>query len=171
MVVEGGWEELFLSKVETVGHSSSFLGSTLTMNQARGRRTRSTKFTNFNRKQIINSLTQHLKLRFCIDESIQIAIKPLAEISTSASEQELKTFHSVMIPDLDEGQFLLQYYQAAEFLRPFECQTALEGLQMLISKCPDKFGIVKSALARCLATKPHSPDVELLISKSSTIIN
>lgn len=66
-------------------------------------------FTNLKRKQIINSLTQHLKLRFCIDESIQTAIKPLLTIS--ATEDELK-----MLVDIDMGLFVSQYYQVDELV-------------------------------------------------------
>jgi len=110
-------------------------------------------------------------LRFGIDDTFQAAIKPLAEISSSASVEELKMCHYFVIPDLNQDSFILEYYETAEFLNRNKCETALASLEKIINMCPDQFNTVKCALGRTLAAKPHSADVERSISKLNEIPN
>jgi len=67
-----------------------------------------------------------------------------------------------IIPDLVEDSFYMEYGIAAELLNQREFFSPLETLQEL-QRLPDKLFIVKIALARVAAAKPHSADVERLI--------
>ncbi|KAJ6642661.1 hypothetical protein Bhyg_07614 [Pseudolycoriella hygida] len=162
--VESGWEELFLSKVIKNGNITKFFGHKLNTNTNRRRGGYTTSFTQSKRQQIINSLIQHLILRFERDDTLQSAIKPIGEMSSSATIHELRKCHSSIIPDLDEQLFLSEYYEAAEMLKSYQCEHPLTALQKLIEIRPDMFSTVKCALSRTLATKPHSADVERLIN-------
>lgn len=113
------------------------------------------------RIKIVDKLIQHLAVRFGLDEPLQMALRPLS----TASLSELKTCHTAIIPDLDETLFTQEYYEAAHLLANFEFKTTLETLQTLQSICPSELSVLKRALARVAAAKPHSADIERLISK------
>ena len=117
------------------------------------------------RIKIVEKLIQHLTIRLGLDEPLQMALRPLSNISATASLSELKTCHTTIIPDLDETLFTQEYYEAAHLLANFEFKTTLETLQTLQSICPSELSVLKRALARVAAAKPHSADVERLISK------
>lgn len=87
------------------------------------------------------------------------AIQPLVNINLAVRQNDLKTCHAFIIKDLDEKTFLSEYKLAAESLRDIDCDTpktyllALEELEL-------ELNTIKIALARVIATKPHSADVE-----------
>ncbi|KAJ6648534.1 hypothetical protein Bhyg_03764, partial [Pseudolycoriella hygida] len=124
-----------------------------------------TQLLSHNQKDlIINYVIQHLILRFQKDDTLQSAIKPIGEMSSSATIHELRKCHSSIIPDLDKQLFLSEYYEAAEMLNSYQCEHPLTALQKLIEIRPDVFNTVKCALSSTLATKRHSADVERLIN-------
>lgn len=108
-----------------------------------------------------------MKLRFSVDDNLRIAVKPFVKICSSVTQTELKLCHSFIIPDLDENIFFSDYYEAAELLNDFECEDATATFKKLMETASDKLCTVKCALARILAAKPHSANVERLISKNA----
>lgn len=122
-------------------------------------------FTTPQRHHIIRSLIHHLNLRIDLDASLHKTLQPLANISSSVSQEDLKLCYLFIIPDLDEKTFFSDYKTATEFLK----DATLASLQTLHKISPDHLHTMKIALARVLAAKPHSADVERLISVYSEL--
>ena len=54
-------------------------------------------------------------------------------------------------------------------MKDHDCKTTVTILQMLQELCPKGLPIMKRGLARVAAAKPHSADVERLISEFQVI--
>lgn len=99
-----------------------------------------------------------------VDSSYE-SLKPLAKIVSAALKEDVDKCRSFIAPDLNEDQFLLDYYGAAGVLGHVdEFQKPLQSLKYLTEFHPNEFHTLKRALARVAALKPHSVDVERLIS-------
>ncbi len=92
-------------------------------------------------------------------------MQPLAKICPSVTKNDLQSCLSFIGPDLDQNTFVFEYYKAAHMLQDIQCYTALSTLQAIHKLYPDGLHTLKSALSRVVAAKPHSADVERLISK------
>lgn len=79
----------------------------------------------------------------------------------------MKECYSEIVPDMDVVQFCSEYRTAAQCLAEYrnECNGQHEALKMLTNTNPNQFTVLKTALARIVAAKPHSAEVERFISK------
>jgi hypothetical protein len=156
-----GWEHLFLNSAVLNGNEVRFYGIKLMKSVAAN----SFKFTSQHRQQVIRSLINHVNMRIDLDASLHSAIQPLVSISSAAQQHDLKTCHAFVIPDLDHLKFSSEYLIAAELLKDVDSDTPMTNLQELEKRLPDGLHTIKTALARLIAIKPHSADVERLISE------
>lgn len=113
---------------------------------------------------IICTLINHVNERMDFDIELQENLKPLAVISKTVSHQALKSCYKSIVPDLNEESFHNEYAVAADLLNEKEFDSPLKTLQELQRCIPEDLFVLKSALARVAAAKPHSSDVERLIS-------
>lgn len=162
--VEEGWEKLFLEKVRTHRNIVSLHDIHLktTINRSRNALA---PFTPAIRVFIIDKLVGHLKIRLSLDADLLKSFKPLLSMSLATSEEDLKTTHAVIVPDVDQEIFISEYYEAAALLIDEPPRTVLDTLKKLISINPGHLQSIQTSLARILAAKPHSADVERLISE------
>ncbi len=163
--VDGGWEALLLASVATNGNTVSLHGFRLKTNSSTSRtRRQPNSFSSAKRDLIITTLIKHLKIRLSLDDDLRSALKPLLKLNSSISQQDLDKCHSYIIPDKDKQTFSVEYSVAADKLKDFDCESPIISLQKLHEIQPDDFATLKVALARVAVLKPHSADVERLIS-------
>lgn len=165
--VDGGWEQLFLNNVITTGNETHFYGFKLTRNGPLRNGRQQHLFTVTKLKNIIDTLIKNLKIRIGLDNSLYESLKPLEKIVASTLEVNLEACRSFIIPDMDGDSFISDYYAAADsynYENENECNTPLQSLKKLMEFHPDEFHTLKIVLARVRALKPHSADVERLIS-------
>lgn len=86
------------------------------------------------------------------------------------SDESLKLCHAAVAPDFREDAFYTEYKIAANLLIDYDFKSPLDTLQTLQSLDPENLSVLKTALARVVAAKPHSTDVERLICESFTYI-
>lgn len=106
-------------------------------------------------------------MRLSLDINLLTAFEPFVKIQSSTSQDDLKLSHRTIVPDFDENDFIAEYYTAAQLLNNREFGSVLETLHRIIDISPDELRSIKVALARIAVAKPHSADVERLISKHS----
>lgn len=168
--LEGGWEELFFKNLIVSGEENSLFGHTLNRNHKRQNSVET--FCSLQRTNIIDSLIQFLNERLDQDRDMYECLQPLLKIDATTPHESLSKCHSVIIPDLDCNSFYREYYAAADVLTLYgnEIVTTLETLKILSTNYPDQFAVLKTALARIIAAKPHSADVERLISMKRALL-
>jgi hypothetical protein len=159
--VANGWEELFLETVEC--EDGMFYGHELSHNTGRSIKSPIITFNTDLRASIVRSIMKHVDERLECDVELIEHLKPLDQISSSATEQSLKLCYDAIIPDLNEDAFYEDYKSAAILLANREIKSPLDTLQKLQALRPNGFSVLKIALARVVAAKPHSSDVERLI--------
>lgn len=115
------------------------------------------------RLSIINSLIDSIRERLSADDTFEAILQPLNDIKSTTSSESLLLCHSFIASDLDQEEFCEQYYQSADLLKDFQRKSAHESLQKL-TELSTELTVFKTALARAIAAKPHSSDVERLIS-------
>lgn len=77
----------------------------------------------------------------------------------------------MIVSDYDENVFYSEYMTAVQLLKDESPENPLDILKELNRRVPNQLLVLKNALARVAAAKPHSADVERLISKRlSTIV-
>lgn len=167
--VAGGWEELLQHSIDQRGNSTFLHGIRLHSNtRTRAGRRRNGRFTETTRKFIIHRLIGQLDMRLELDDCLTKAMKPLNKIIVSTSREDLNLCHAAFATDLDPDTFISDYYGAALLLShidPCQTKTTIQCLQTIILLRPDDLKSIKIVLARVVAAKPHSADVERLISK------
>lgn len=146
-IVSGGWEEQLLKE-------QIIRGNRVYLHGIRLKKSKRYSFNAPTRIKIVDKLIQHLAIRLALDDPLQKALSPLSNICMTSSLSELKTSHAMIAPDLDEILFCKEYYEAAHLLADYTFKTTMETLQKLQSIHPNG-----------LTAKPHSADVERLISK------
>lgn len=163
-----GWEKLFLSEAKEEHEDGMlFYGHVLTGNNTRTRRPTNSFFDAEIRKSIIHSLIELLNERLNYDRHLQEALQPLASITSTVTSQSLKLCYKTIIPDLDENDFYVDFAIATNLLKNYQFKTPLDTLRQLQLLEPHQLKLLKIALARIIAAKPHSADVERLISNTS----
>jgi hypothetical protein len=126
-------------------------------------------------KSPINYLQQQLEL----PEEVS-ALRILSDLKFDATDEELSRCRRVVCPDKDLQLFFDDYRSAATLIKcsleqqvsdePGNTISTLRTLnivskfRMLMSLPHSKYNALKTSLARVIATKPHSADVERLIS-------
>lgn len=165
--LSGGWEELYFKQLVQAKTGKIFHGHWLKQNPQRKKTNADFEciFNEYHRKNIINALMQYLNERLDVECITYEHVKPLMHISTKTSHTSLNTCYLYLIPDLNRGTFYTEYFEAAESLKNFTCETLAATLKELHKINADKYKILKIALARAAVAKPHSADVERLISK------
>lgn len=165
VALENGWEELFLKEVVHENRKIFLHGIELKRSSGRTRSTSSTsKFTTADRTSIIQTLIANLTDRIDFDRDIQESLSPMLEIRTSIDRDLLEQCHSVIIPDLPLNDFVLEYNLASNLLNDGERKQPLQSIIKLEEEGIRSFQNLKIALARTAVIKPHSADVERMIS-------
>lgn len=126
-------------------------------------------FDNVKQKHIIDKLILHLNRRLDYDLKLREDLKPLLAIRPTVTQHSLKLCCTAVANDLDEEAFNKEYVIAANLLKDYDFKNPHNTLQTLHKLVPDQLLTHSTALARVVAAKPHSGDVERLVSK--TLIN
>ncbi|XP_037049072.1 uncharacterized protein LOC119083454 [Bradysia coprophila] len=161
--LENGWEELLLKQTVTATDGCiSLVDHKLISND----RLRSAPFmfTTENRNEIIDSLITNLNEYFDVDATVQNGLAPLLELDPSATYDSLNICHSIIIPEMEFDVFRIEYYEAANLLNIKDRKDSLQSVLKLEQTSTKRFKVLKSALARAYAIKPHSADVENIIN-------
>lgn len=165
--LENGWEQLLLREIVSENGKIFLYGHELTKSAGRTRRSSSTlKFTTLDRTTIIQSLITNLTMRLDFDLDIQNHLSPLFEIRLDIQTEPLEECHSCKIPDLSVDDFVLEYKLAANSLSDTDRKNPLQSIVTLENTSSYRYRTLKVALARAAVIKPHSADVERMISKT-----
>lgn len=118
--------------------------------------------TNAVQNEIIQSLDNFLKIRFDQDE--ENMIESFEKFSKFQATADLKTIHKFVASDLDLSTLNIEFEEIiniglAEKMENFSIVEKIKNLIKL-----DNYQHVTKTLARIAAAKPHSADVERLIS-------
>lgn len=109
------------------------------------------------------------------DTDIRNRLKPLLHIKATTTLESLHQCHSCLVPEYDTNVFVSEYYRAAHLLRDNDFKSVYINLKDLLTNTSEQFVVLPYALARAASIKPHSADVERLISmynqKSFTILS
>lgn len=162
--LENGWEERFLNEVDDSSGDMVFHGHKLET-EGRTRNSSIYAFTSEKREAIVKSLLKHLNERLEYDDFLRECLKPLHPISVTSSTYCLQLCRQCIVPDFDESVFISEYRAAANLLQDYEFKSPLDTLRSLQELSTESFLVLKKALARLAAAKPHSADVERFISK------
>lgn len=114
----------------------------------------------------IESFKNFLDEQFSIDSPIANVTKSFAQLQADA---DLKKVHKIWAPDLNLETLGCQYLDILEFqdvdlLRKKELQDLVKHLAT-----NPNFNVIATILARIVAAKPHSADVERLISSNNLL--
>lgn len=162
--LENGWEELVLKETITSNDGSiSLRDHKLKTNNTL--RSGPFTFSTENRKEIIEYLIENLNEYLDVDADILNGLAPLLELNPSTSYDSLNVCHSIIIPEMESEIFCIEYYEAANLLNTEDRKDSLQGVLKLEQASIKRFNVLKLALARAYAMKPHSADVENIISK------
>ena len=161
----GGWEELFLTKLKLLDGQYEFLGNKLNVKDRRGSHNiyvSDKRTIDAVRNEVIQSVVNFLNDRLD-DDSLEstAALSPLNKLDPSATNDQLKACHNAICPDLSLLDFASEYRDAADIedLRKLNTQSLLRALAS-----EKKCSTLTTAIARVVAAKPHSADVERLVS-------
>ena len=116
------------------------------------------------RNEILLSLKNFLSERLLTDEWKDLA--PLAQLRVNVSDDELRACHKVIIPDCDLFEFC-QSYREAVATPSIQNEGPRSVLKQIVGM--EEMKTLTIALARVIAAKPHSADVERLISRYNVL--
>lgn len=160
--LHGGWEEEFFLKINKSNGQTLLYGHILIPRSKNS----NCKFGLPERDSIIFSLITSIGERLGIDEVTDRHLMPLSVLSHATTHRALNLCHSFIVPDLNEADFVAEYRHALEFYKNAVFGTPYEILHALkIDSRTDRYPALTTALARAAAAKPHSSDVERLISR------
>ena len=158
----GGWEETFLSELD---EGNKFKGFALTEKERRGTYNRyvsDRRSFDAIRNDVIPPLIYFLDNRLDDDSlASAAALSPPRQLSSSPTNEQLRACHKAICPDVPLVDFVSEYKEASE----------MKHLQSLCTKpllsclaAEKHYPMLTIAIARLVAAKPHSADVERLIS-------
>ena len=176
----GGWEQRLNAEVtfsktasdEQVPKTAHLHDIELTLKTRR--RTEHHKFVSDRRgfdaihTEILHSLINFLHDRLDMPELASIKI--LETFSCATTDAELRQCHALLCPDKPLHLFANAYRSAASVLGRSstvsltESRNMLSSLQILLKIPNVEYDVLRLALARAISCKPHSADVEQLIS-------
>ena len=168
----GGWVSALENQMERDGPVCTLRGIELSVQERRRKGhhlyVTDRRDTTAVQHEIILSLTDFLEQRFSADEQISeitVVVKPFVSLDPNA---DVKAFHEYICPDLDLMKLDLEYRDLvnSDFLN-MGAMSLSELTKKLIQN--ENFSTVVVALARILAAKPHSADVERLISTNNIL--
>ncbi|CAB4024767.1 E3 SUMO- ligase KIAA1586-like isoform X4, partial [Paramuricea clavata] len=166
----GGWVEALSEQVsEEEDGTVSLKGVELSSGNARRRRhihhlyVTDTRDIDAIKNEIIESLKEFLTQRFLDQEDDIDLLKPFVNLQQSV---DLKEVHKQFFKDLDLMELGMEYDDvlSMEDIEHFRKLSLRERFQMFVQS--EELPNLKVAFARILAAKPHSADVERLISCS-----
>lgn len=162
--LDNGWEQLLLKSMITSSDGNITLRNHELLT---GSRFRSGPFTfsSADRSHVIDSLIENLTGYFNEDIDIQNGLAPLLDLDTNVSFDLLNRCHSIIVPEMDFEVFCTEYFEAANLFNAEEKKEALINICKLEKNSLQRFTTLKTALARAYSIKPHSADVENIISK------
>ncbi|XP_025204369.1 E3 SUMO-protein ligase KIAA1586-like isoform X1 [Melanaphis sacchari] len=168
----GGWVEA-LDKQVVINKDGSLTLNSITIKSIEIPRHKSHhKFVTQNRclaavkQEIVCSLQEFLKQRFSIDKNLLSIIKPFVVLSSVAC---IKDIHNLIGADIDLKEFSLEYDELISMENISELRK-INLIKLVKTLCGSKyFPNVCTMLARVAAAKPHSADVERLISASNLL--
>lgn len=166
----GGFEELFQNTIVTHGDQISFHGHEL--NDKRRRSETHNKYTSDKREftavrnDTINAVINFLQNRMERDVSFCSSISPINKLLEKITDDDLRNCHASICPDLELREFCAEYREASELPNLRECNPV--QLLKTVAKY-QTYPALTVALARVVAAKPHSADVERLISAYNKI--
>ena len=176
--VIGDWEELFLSTITVISHEGDeseneseesengweFHGIKLETSTRRRRQyhlyVTDSRTIEAVRNEILLSLENFLSERLQADEWKELL--PLAQMKVDVSDDELRACHKMIIPDCDLFEFC-QSYREAVAIPSIQDEGPRSVLKQIVGM--EEMKTLAIALARVIAAKPHSADVERLISR------
>jgi hypothetical protein len=117
------------------------------------------------RHEVIQSLLNFITDRLPDNEFIKL--EPLRHLKPDILDSELRECHSIIVSDFPLKDFAAAYREACKHKNL--CDTQLHPRQLLESTLIEpKWNALSVSLARLIASKPHSADVERLISSYNT---
>ena len=167
----GGWEELFLSTVKEIPHQGEeseneweFFGMKLVAKTKRRRQhhlyVHDSRTIEAVRNEIVLSLENFLSERLQSDEWKDLT--PLAKLRVDVSDDERRACHKVIAPDCDLFE-ICQSYREAVAIPTMQDKGPRSVLNQIVGV--EEMKPLAIALARIIAAKPYSADVERLISR------
>ncbi|XP_025423121.1 LOW QUALITY PROTEIN: zinc finger protein 862-like, partial [Sipha flava] len=168
----GGWEYEF-NKNTIVTHNSEFEKNIIKLHNIelfdknqQSRRKKHNLYVSDKRSflAIRNDVIEHIVnyLNTRLDSSEWLPLKVLEKVSDAVSDEELQKAHQVICPDFELADFVTSYKEAAGISSIKDKQLSSDLLKSLLSN--DSWKPLSTAVARILSAKPHSADVERLIS-------
>lgn len=111
------------------------------------------------RREIVLTLANFMEAR--MPDSHFEELEVLRQLNVNASDDELKRCHRVICPDHKLTDFISSYREASS-----ESTLTALNLRECLKKCSSvaEWKPLSTSLARLIAAKPHSADVERLIS-------
>ena len=168
----GGWEEMLISNIDS---ENKFYG--IQLDESR-RRTSSVNLyvpdrRSFSaiRTEIVDSLRNFLDECLSIDDELTDVVGVLSPQNFSKlSKENVKAVQQVLLPDFELREVSRSLSVVADVISGMESYiTHFQLLQHLIPSNDEEYKPVIVALARIVAAKPHSMDVERLVSSYNLI--
>ncbi|XP_050537960.1 uncharacterized protein LOC126903652 [Daktulosphaira vitifoliae] len=168
----GGWVTTLKEQLEIHSENEVLLkGEVLTRNR-KHRLKEHHKFVSQNRdysaicNEIVDFLVNFLQERFDIDADTVKILKPFTELEPSV---DMKAVHKLIGNDLDLAELSMEYselltHKNIEQLKKISLKETLQALVMT-----NFFPNVSVIMARIVAVKPHSADVERVISVNNLL--
>ena len=162
-----------------VAQSHSFCGVKLTTRLKRASKTRHLFVTTRRRTidsikaEIVLSLKNFMDVRLGVEKAsdaaepfaVQLkALSPDVMASGTATAEDISKSCSLIAPDLDKQQFHSSYSEVVHFMRNATCRPKNLQDVLLVTLRNIDWLPLSIAVARVLAAKPHSCDVERLVS-------
>lgn len=169
----GGWEELFTKEIITEINPNS--NKTITKlkdielfdksklgRQKKNHNLYVSEDSSFSaiRNDIIEHLLNYVSERLDITE--WSFLKPLATISEHTTDEELSKCHGLICSDFELVEFVTSYREVSCVQNFKNKKISKDMLKMLLSN--ECWKSLSTAVARIIAAKPHSADVERIIS-------
>jgi hypothetical protein len=124
------------------------------------------------KKEIVMSLVNFLRSRLNVEKAISQgsstyagllkALSPACMKAGDATEEEISSAYSTIVPELSKKEFCASYGELVTILKESRATSLQEILKTSLMNIEWK--TVSTAIARIMAAKPHSCDVERLIS-------
>ena len=169
-----GWKELFVSTVKEIpqGEESENEWEFFVMKLAAKTKRRRQHHLYVNdsrtieavRNEIVLSLENFLSERLQSDQWKDLT--PLAKLRVDVSDDERRACHKVIAPDCDLFE-ICQSYREAVAIPTMQDKGPRSALNQIVDV--EEIKSLAIALARIIAAKPHSADVERLISRNNIL--
>ena len=168
----GGWEETFVGKVDS---ENRFFDIDL---QESRRRTNShnlyvpdTRSFAAVRTEIIQSLRNFLEERLSMEDELGCVLETLRpENLSNLSKEKVKAIHQRILPDVELREVSQSLKNVADVIKGKEADcNQFQLMKQLILMNEEDYKATITALARIVAAKPHSMDVERIVSSYNLV--